>query len=335
MSKRAAYMVMIAGSDVTSKLNPHLISLRVSDKVGTHSDTATIELDDTDGRLMLPQQGVPVAILLGWEEGGVRLVFTGTVDEVRSSGSRSGRTISVTAKGIDTKSKVKQPQQRHFDKKTVKDVLTEAGKDAGIDRVEVDPDLAKIERDYVDMRDESFIHFGERLAREIGGNFRIQGKTATLSKRMGDYTSFVTAQWGVNLHSWDIAPALGRPAYKKTRARWYDRKEAKWKEQEVQVEGDADAESVARYPEPTEAQSKGRAESDKATSERDVAEGSVTIEGSTEAIPDGLCIITGSRSGIDGPYRIESVDHEYSRSGFITTLQLKSAGSKSGGEGGA
>lgn len=334
MSKRASYMVMIAGSDVTSKLNPHLISLRVSDNVGTHSDTATIQLDDTDGRLMLPTQGVPVAILLGWEEQGVRLVFSGTVDEVRSSGSRSGRTITVSAKGIDTKSKVKQPQQRHFDKKTVKDALTEAGKEAGIDTVDVDPDLAKIERDYIDMRDESFIHFGERIAREVGGNFRIQGKTATLSKRMGAYSAFVAVRWGDNLHSWDISPALGRPAFKKTRARWYDRKEAKWKEQNVEVEADAEAESVARYAEPNEGQSKDKATSDKATSERDVAEGSVTIEGNTGAVPDGLCILSGSRAGIDGAYRIESVEHEYSRSGFITTLQIKSAGSDSGSGGG-
>jgi uncharacterized protein len=326
MTKRATYMVMIAGSDVTTKLNPHLISLRVSDKVGTHSDTATIELDDTDGRLSLPQDGVPVVVMLGWEEGGVRLVFTGTVDEVRSSGSRSGRTVTVSAKGIDTKSKVKEPQQKHYDKKTVKDVLTEAGEVAGITDVQIDEDLGSIEREYFEQRDESLIHFGERLAREIGGNFRIQGKTMTMSKRMGAYTSFVMAKWGDNLHSWDISPALGRPAYKKTRVRWYDRKEAKWKEQEVEVELDADAESVARYSEPDEGQSTSRAESDKATSERDVAEGSVTIEGDTGAIPDGLCIVAGARSGIDGPYRIESVDHEYSRSGFVTKLELKSAG---------
>jgi hypothetical protein len=326
MTKRAAYMVMIGGSDVTSKLNPHLISLRVSDKVGTHSDTATIELDDTDGRLSLPQDGVPVVIMLGWEDGGVRLVFTGTVDEVRSSGSRGGRTITVSAKGIDTKSKVKEPQQKHYDDKTVKDVLTEAGQVAGITSLEIDPDLAQIKREYFEQRDESFIHFGERIAREIGGNFRIQGMVATLSKRMGGYTSFVTAQWGKNLHSWDISPALGRPAYKKTRVRWYDRKEAKWKEEEVEVELDADAESVNRYSEPNDQQSKDRAESDKATSERDVAEGSVTIEGDTGAIPDGLCIVTGARAGIDGPYRIESVDHEYSRSGFTTKLELKAAG---------
>jgi phage protein D len=331
MTKRAVYMVMIGGADVTSKLNPHLISLRVSDKVGTHSDTATIELDDTDGRLALPQDGVPVVIMLGWEGGGVRLVFTGTVDEVRSSGSRSGRTITVSAKGIDTKGKAKEPQQRHFDKKTIKDVLTEAGKKAGVTSVEVDPDLAEIKREYVEMRDESFIHLGERLAREIGGNFRVQGTTATMSKRMGSYTSFVRAAWGDNLHSWDITPALGRPAFKKTRARWYDRKEAKWKEQEVEVQTTADAESVARYSEPDEQQSKDRAGSDKATSERDVAEGSVTIEGDTGAIPDGLCIVSGTRAGIDGAYRIESVDHEYSRSGFTTKLELKSAGSEGGG----
>ena len=328
MTKRAIYMVSIAGADVTSAMNPHLISLRVSDKVGTHSDTATIQLDDTDGRLVLPQDGVPVTIMLGWENEGVRLVFEGTVDEVRSSGSRSGRTITVSAKGIDTKKKPKQPQQRHFDNKTIKDVLTEAGKEAGITKIEVDPDLEKIKREYVDMRDESFIHLGERLAREIGGNFRIQGTTATMSKRMGNYTSFVNAAWGDNLHSWDIAPALGRPAYKKTRTRWYDRKEAKWKEQEVEVETTAEAEGVARYAEPNEDQSKDRAGSDKATSERDVAEGSVTIEGNTSAIPDGLCVLSGCRAGIDGAYRIESVDHEYSRSGFTTKLELKSAGAE-------
>jgi hypothetical protein len=333
MTKRAAYMVMIAGADVTSKMNPHLISLRVSDKVGTHSDTCTIELDDTDGRLVLPQDGVPVVVMLGWEGGGVRLVFTGTVDEVRSSGSRSGRTISVTAKGIDTKSKVKEPQQKHYDQKNVKDVLTEAGKVAGITSVEVDPDLASIEREYFEQRDESFIHFGERIAREIGGNFRIQGTIATLSKRMGGYTSFVRAAWGENLQSWDIAPALGRPAFKKTRARWYDRKEAKWKEEDVEVQLDADAESVARYAEPNEGQSKDRAGSDGATSERDVAEGTVTIEGDTGAIPDGLCIVSGTRPGIDGAYRIESVDHEYSRSGFTTKLQLKAAGAAGAGGG--
>ena len=73
-----------------------------------------------------------------------------------------------------------------------------------------------------------------------------------------------------------------------------------------------------------------RAGNDSATSERETASGSVTIEGDTSAIPDGLCIVSGARPGVDGPYRIESVTHSYSRGGgFLTQLSLKRPGSGS------
>ena len=59
----------------------------------------------------------------------------------------------------------------------------------------------------------------------------------------------------------------------------------------------------------------------------------VAIEGDTAAIPDGLCIVTGARPGVDGPWRIESVTHSYSRGGgFITQLSLKQPGSGGAGD---
>jgi phage protein D len=224
MSRRANFMMVVAGSNITSTLAPVLISLTVSDKVGTHTDTATIEVDDTGGRIALPAKGAPVVVALGWDGEGMRPVFTGTVDEVRSSGSRGGgRTVSITAKGMDTTKKPKEAQQRHFDGKTVKDIISEAGQAAGVTDVEIDPSLASIPRAYFEMRDESFIHMGERLAREIGGNFRVHGSRAVMSKRGGAYTAAVVAAWGRNLHSWDITPTMGRTQYKTVRARWYDK----------------------------------------------------------------------------------------------------------------
>jgi len=327
VSKRAIFMVTVAGTNITAPLLPVLLQLTVTDNVGTHSDTANLEIDDTDGRIILPQKGAPVIIALGWDGGGVRVVFTGTVDEVKSSGSRgSGRKITVTAKGMDTTKKPKQTQQRHFDNKTVKEILTEAGKTAGITQVNVDPSLANLQRVYFDMRDESFIHVGERRAREVGGNFRIQGTQAFLTKRGSGYTSFVTATWGQNLHSWDIAPDLGRTQFNAVRARWYDQKKAKWMETQESTRNQTQARHDHRHVKADEQEAKQQTGSDKATTERDAAEGTCTIEGNTAAIPDGLCIIAGARAGIDGPYRIESVTHTYSRGGgFITSLNLKAA----------
>ena len=325
MSKRAVFMVTVAGTNITSTLSPVLVSLSVSDKVGTHSDTATLDLDDTDGRIMLPQIGAPVIVALGWDEGGVRVVFTGTVDEVKSSGSRSnGRMLTITAKGMDTTKKPKENQQRHFDEMSVSDILKKAGEIAGVTDIEIDPSLASLTRKYFEMRDESFIHMGERLAREIGGNFRIQGSRAIMSKRGGSYTAAVVAAWGKNLHSWDISPSLGRTQYSKVRARWYDALKAEWQEKEESTKLTADARHDHRYPKFDENEAGQQTASDKATSERDAGDGSVTIEGNTEAIPDGLCIVTGARSGVDGAYRIESVTHTYSRGGgFVTQISLK------------
>jgi len=334
MSKCAVFMVAVAGSNITTTLMPVLISLTISDKVGTHSDTASLEIDDTDGRIILPRIGAPVTVALGWEGEGVRVVFTGTVDEVRSSGSRGGgRTLSITAKGMDTTGKPKEGQQRHFDDSTVENILREAGKLAGVTTVEVDPSLASITRKYFEMRDESLIHMGERLAREIGGNFRIQGKKAIMSKRGGSYTAAVIAAWGRNLQGWDISPALGRGQYSQVRARWYDLKKAEWQETEEGTSLAVDARHDHRYVKPNEDEAAQQTGSDKATSERDAGEGSVTIEGDTAAIPDGLCILTGARPGIDGPYRIESVTHSYSRGGgFVTQLSLKQPGSGGAGD---
>ena len=325
MSKRAVFMVTVAGTNITTTLLPVLISLTVSDKVGTHSDTANLEIDDTDGRIVLPQIGAPVIVALGWEGEGVRVVFTGTVDEVISSGSRgSGRALSITAKGMDTTKKPKEGQQRYFDDSTVEDILKKAGETAGVTELEIDPSLASITRKYFEMRDESFIHMGERLAREIGGNFRIQGTRAIMSKRGGTYTSAVVAAWGRNLHGWDISPALGRTQYSKLRARWYDAQKAGWQETEEGTSLAVDARHDHRYAKPDEDEASQQTSSDSATSERDAGEGSATIEGDTAAIPDGLCIVVGARPGVDGPYRIESVTHSYSRGGgFVTQLSLK------------
>ena len=328
MSKRAAFMVTVAGTNITTTLLPVLISLTVSDKVGTHSDTASLEIDDTEGRIILPAIGAPVIVALGWEAEAVRDVFTGTVDEVRSSGSRAGgRTLFISAKGMDTTAKPKEGQQRHFDDKTVKEILEEAGKPAGIATVDIDPSLASISRRYFEMRDESFIHMGERLAREIGGNFRIQGNTAVMSKRGGSYTAAVIAAWGRNLHSWDISPSLARAQYSKVRARWYDPEKSEWQEAEEGTALSVDARHDHRYAKADEIEATQQTASDRATSERDAGEGSITIEGDTSAIPDGLCIVSGARPGVDGAYRIESVTHSYSRGGgFITQLNLRQPG---------
>lgn len=323
--RRAIFDVTVAGTNISTAIGPILLSLSVSDNAGTHSDTATIDLDDADGRILLPKHGAAVSIMLGWQGEGIRQVFAGTVDEIRSSGSKGGgRTLSISAKGVDTLGRAKEGQTRHFDGLSVADILRKAGEHAGIPQIEVDPKLASITVPYLDMRAESFIHMGERLANMIGGSFRVQGARATMARRAAGYPASVTAAAGVNLISWDITPVIGRGRYGKAAARAYDMQKAA----EVVVEAATGlADSVAAITrrdmmaDPDEAQR--AADGDAATVNESAGGGSVVIDGNTGAVPDGQCVVIGARPGVDGTYLIKSVTHNFTRGGgFVSSLEL-------------
>lgn len=326
----ALFRVVVDGQNITAKLNPILVDISVTDKAGVNSDSASIRLDDKGGGLVMPSPGDPIEIALGWEEVGVGVVFAGVVDEVRASGSRSeGRSLSITAKGMDTRGKAKQGQRKHFDETTIGDALKKVGEAAGID-VSVDSALANIKRPYILLDDESFVAFGERLAREVGGTFKIVGSQAMLAKRNGGKSvggqelSSVSATWGSNLHSYDISPILGRPVEKEALRRWYDRKKAKWEKEttETGTEGGTTVKAPI-FSDADRDRAKEQSMSDAAESDRRSGEGSVTIEGNIAAQPEGVCIVQGCRPGVDGSYRIEGVSHSYSRgSGFVTTIEL-------------
>lgn len=326
---RAICKIFVGGQDITSRIEPLLIDLSISDRAGASSDSASMTIDDRSGQIVMPGPRAPVQIFLGWEGGGVALAFSGVVDEIRSNGGRGGRRLSIGAKGMDTRGKAKQGQRKHFDDKTIGDAMSAAAQEAGIS-VSVDPAFASIKRKYIALDDESFVAFGERMARELGGTFKIVGDRAVLAKRNGGASPSglilptVFATWGSNLHSWDITPIIGRPVEKEALARYYDPKSAEWKEEKADT-GTADAETTkpSRYSEADQDRAKEQASSDAAESDRQSGQGSVTIEGNTDAQPEGLCVVAGARPGVDGVYRIEGVDHRYSRGGFTTGLDLR------------
>lgn len=323
---RALFEVQVGGVNITSALAPILTSMSVSSKAATHADTASLTVDDTGGRIVLPSPKAPVLIYLGWQGGPMREVFSGVVDEVRSSGSRSGgRSLSISAKGLDVTGRAKEGQHRHFDGMTLPAILKAAGELAGITQIEVDPRLASLVLPYVDMRGESFLHLGERLARELGGSFRVQGNRATVAARAGGYTaSTVSAAWGVNLISWDLKPFVGRGRHKAARARHYDPKAAREVETSSPT-GDASAlADFIRRDRAADAEAARRiAGGDAAVASEAGGGGTVVIDGNGGAVPDGLCVLTGARPGADGSYRIKGVTHDYSRSGgWTTSLEL-------------
>jgi phage protein D len=325
----AAFKVTIDGKDITTALVPIVTAISIKDVSGAFSDTADLTLSDIGGVIKLPRHGVAIEISLAAADGQA-VVFKGTVDSVRSRGGRGGSDLSITAKGVDVTGVVKELRNRHWDDTALGTVLDQAARDAGLGGARVDESFASQHRTYVAQHGESFMAFGQRLAREVGGTFKIAGQKAYLIKRgggtnaRGQALATITAEYGVNLISWDIAPVVGRAAYGSASVRTYDPATGGWTAHTTAAKAKkSKARHKARFPAGSAASAAGRSSADAGEAVRNGGSGTVEIECDVRAKPEGVCIIKGARAGIDGSYRITSVGHAYERGqGTSTSLEL-------------
>ena len=341
----ARWAVSIDGTDMTDRMNPYLQSIEVQDKDGTATDTCSLVLDDSKAQIKMPSPGGSVKVSLNDVD-----VFEGTIDEIRSTGARGqGRILTISAKGFDANvdHKVKSQLDFHKDDATLQAFMDDAATRAGLQGITIDPAFASIVRDYWAADRESFLHLGERIARDYGGTFKIRGDRAVLAQRntgvtpSGQPLPSLTAEWGKNLLRWDIAPYVGRPRSKKARVKYYDKKKAKFEEKVVEIDydgdGDIDADdqqvatSLANYS-ANDADAATKSGTGKKTkSQRESGEGTVVVPLLPEARVEGTLTVKGARPGVDGPYRISSVTHKLDRSGgSTTTLELKQPGTGTG-----
>ncbi|ACL55607.1 phage late control D family protein [Methylobacterium nodulans] len=328
MSLATSWRVLVNGLDASDRMNPYIESIETTDNAGGKSDSASIVFDDTDGQVKLPTKGDPVEIELE----GVS-VFKGVVDSAESSAARgSGMQLTVSCKSVDKRGKVKERLHKHKDDATLEDFLKDAAKAAGLKDVKVDKSFASIKRPYWSTDGRTFLQLGQELAEELGATFKIQGDTAVFAKRGqggtpgGGTMPTVRAIRRQNLVSWRITPKETRPRYAKARVRWYDRKEAKWKQEDVEIgnaPGAPEVLDLPAAPRATQDHAKDAGKGRKTESEREGGSGEVTLLLAVEARAEGTCEVIGTRPGVDGSYRIESVTHKVSRSGAETTLSIK------------
>ena len=322
--------VILGGQDLTSEWAPVLIDISVTDKAGEASDSCDLTIDDSDGKIRLPQKRMPLTVTIE----GAR-VFRGFVEKVESSGSRgSGRVLKVKAKGFDTGGKAKEPQAFHLDDADLATYLGRLAEDAGLS-IDVDPDLGALQQDYWAADGESFIAIGERLARKYGATFKIRGERAVFAKRGGSRApggaalGVTDAVFGQNLVSWSITPKDPRRKFTSGRARWFDRASASFKETDLDFgNADLDALHVVRTLSVDEGEAEAVLDARKRDGDREGGSGSVVLNLALGAVVEGQCRIAGARPGVDGSYLIDTVKHSASRSGGATTsLDLKQPGS--------
>jgi phage protein D len=322
----------VDGTPVAGTFYERLVSLTITDHEGVQADTFEAELNDGPPQfLALPRRGAIVVPSLGYQETGQRRFGRFTVDQV--NGKCLPYSLSISGKQADLKSgKLKSPKERHWDGKTIGDIVKEIAGETGLE-ARVSQDMAGKTLDWAGQQDESAIHFLERLARRHGALFAVKdGKLLFVARGAGQSAS------GSDLDTLVITPAMlvknsmsfdynDRGAYKKVVAYYQDRDKAE--RREVEVDGDSNGDGIYRIPEPFSSPDEADEAASSKAKKLKSGEGRVSFStpGDVTIFAGRPVVFSDVRPGVDGvDYVIETATHTYSkRAGYVTKVDAKKA----------
>ncbi|NBN62771.1 phage late control D family protein [Pannonibacter tanglangensis] len=333
-----AVELTIDGEPVSGLFYERLISLSITDKEGFGSDRFEAELNDGPPVfLALPRKGAVADIRLGYRETGLRSMGQYTVDEVHPE--CLPYRLKISGKAADLRaSKLKSNQERHFDKATLGDVVSELAGEAGLQPV-LSGRLAAIRYEWLPQQDETSLHFLERLARRHNALFAVKAGRLLFVDRGSGLGASGAAIGSVLLTPELIIPSTcrfhlpDRTRYGKVVAYYHDQDEAK-RIEVASGDGDEDA-PVFRIPETFADAAEAGAAADSRAKALKRGEGTVEVEtvGSTGICAGAPLMFSGVRPGLDGvPFVIDTVTHSLSkREGFRSKISGKLYDGKSAG----
>lgn len=331
MTNTPDFRVMLGDQDLTSKIRPRLISLRISEKRGGDADQLDITLDDTDGRLALPAQGAKLSIRLGWKSGSevqLGLVDKGifVVDELEHSGPPD--TIVIRARSADFTTVLGTRRDKSWHDTNLGAIINEIG---GRHRLTVRcaPALASIAVKALSQTRESDIAFLRRLGREHDAVATIK-RGALIFSPIG---AGVTAS-GKALPSLTITRAAGdRHAFRieqreeagKVTASWHDRKGAAKKTVSAGAGNGTERKLARVYPTEAAARKAAAAESKRAGRAPKKLDLTLAL-GRTDIYPEQRAAAIGFKSEIDAvTWLVAEVEHSLDAGGYRTALKLELA----------
>jgi hypothetical protein len=329
-------------TDVTTAIEPHLISVHITDS-NAYAD-AQIELDDRYGTLPIPPLNAPCMILLGWEHVAGEITFEGAITDIEHACSRTqspGRRLFIHATGENFNSPGKEPQQDHLGEGAPPgqsegtqipfgEAVMKFAQAAG-HTVVMHPELGKVKRDHWSIDNESFLNWSAKVAQELGIDFRVVAGTRaeyTIPGERADQKVIVLqAVWGENMIGWRVHPAAARPAWNESKQQYFDTRKALWKGIKSMIGNVMPAAASSAGYSPAGPAANASMAQDQAIGsgmsiENASKVGRVVINGEPRGHAGCYVNLVGARPGVDGLWHTESIEHLYSRQGYVTWLNV-------------
>ncbi|EKN3439378.1 TPA: phage late control D family protein [Yersinia enterocolitica] len=343
------YSITVDSIDKSGGIKKRLMSLTLTDNRGFEADQLDVELDDSDGKLVLPRRGAKIAVALGWQ--GSALIDKGvfTVDEIEHSGAPDKLTIR--ARSADFRETLNIRRDHSYHKATIGGIIKTIS-----ERNKLTPTLNKamsdLTVDHIDQTNESDGNFITRLAKQYGaiaaiknGNllFIRQGQAKTASGKLIPVMTIIRSLG--DGHQFSMAD---RGAYTGVVANWLNTRTTEKPVVKVKRKRKRKATSTAKPKQPEEKQgeyligtdenvltlrttyaSKNNAQraakSNWERLQRGAAKFSIQLaKGRADLYPEVPIKVIGFKKQIDeADWTLVTVTHSVSDRGFTTALELE------------
>lgn len=327
------FQVIADNKDITALLSDRLISIRTTDKPGIETDECEIHIDDRDDKVAFPKKGAMLEISLGYEGENLQFIGRYEVDEITVSGPPQA--IVIKGKPADLATSLKKQKRWSWENVTLTVIVSDIAR-----RNKLQP-MCRLDTPIprADQINESDMHFITRLAKQHGATAAVKDGKLIVARRGEGKSGSGKPLPDVKLHRDDLASYSltfpDRALFKEVQANWLNGKTGK---QEVLLVPNQNIPAGVAAPKYTERHvyPNKEAATAAATAKADFLNRQ-TMTGHAELMKGRADVgaekwveLNGIKDGVDGTYLIESVEQNYSKSAWVTTLNI-SAGN--GGKG--
>lgn len=222
------FSLSLQEKDITQNIRKRLITLSLTDNRGFEADQLDIELDDSDGLMVMPQRNAVLALSLGWK--GAVLTPKGlfTVDEVEHHGAPD--TLTIRARSADFRGSLNTRRDESYHDTTLSHIVQKVAARNQL-KASLAAGLGTIKVSHIDQTQETDAAFLTRLA-SLNGAVAVVKNGSLLFMRPGNGTTvngkplpvFTLTRQDGDRHSFSIAD---RDAYTGVTASWLNTKQPK------------------------------------------------------------------------------------------------------------
>jgi len=315
----------IGGVPASAGFMSRLISCTVTDKEGSSADTIDIELEGGP-YVVVPRAKTIVTCAMGYAETGVAFMGSFTLGEGELD--CLPYRIKLQGKSADMHEKLKEHRERHFDNKSVKDIVSQIAGEHGLSP-QIDAGIGGHKYKWFGQQNESSLHVLRRLADRHGATMAIKngrlifGKKGAGLSASGAVVSSIVITPQMIVQGTCSVKFAERPAHGEVSGSWHDQAAGERKNEDAPA-GEGSAHYSLRHPYADQDEAKTAAASKGKDLKQSADTTSVTIYGNPAARGGGNMAYAGVHVQADGmPWVIETATHSFSKQGYTTQIEAK------------